>query len=88
MQGTEFVMVPVSWLEEMSEKIDQLIEREVRPVVPELMTADEAEKYTGIPKQTIYKLGREGLLARRKIGSTVRFAREDLDKIGIEDRAG
>ena len=87
MQGTEFVMVPVSWLETLEEKLDQLLEAKPDPGGQEFMTADEAEKYTGIPKQTIYKLGREGKLARRKIGTTVRFTRADLDRIGIEDRA-
>ena len=49
----------------------------------EWYTVDEAAKYLGVSRRTIYKLSKEGRLRTHILGKerTRRFRKEDLDKV-------
>lgn len=80
MEGTAMVIVPEHWLNEISEKLDLLLQEKPSQKEPEkVMTAEEAAEYLQINRNTIYQWARQGKIPCRKVGSKVYFSRSELD---------
>lgn len=82
MQGQSFVLVPEDWLNEISEKLDRLLD--MNASVPEAsgatFTTEEAAVYLNVDRNTLYRWAREGTVPHRKAGSRLFFSKGELDE--------
>lgn len=49
-------------------------------MVDEILTAEELSRYLKIPKYTIYKLAKTGIIPATKVGKHWRFKRQKIDR--------
>lgn len=80
-QAERLVLVPVSWLNDIERKLDQLLEaKQSDPEDPgPTMTATEAAVYLRMDRNTLYRWTREGKVPHIKVGNKLFFYKEELD---------
>ena len=80
MQGKSFVLVPEDWLNEISGKLDRLLEAEPVGSEPDqTMTAAEAAAYLQMDKNTVYRWARADKIPHVRVGSKLFFYKTELD---------
>lgn len=85
--------LPDEALEAIARRAAELVEQRQGaapgPRAEELVTAAEAGRMLGVGERYVWRLGREGLLPRVKVGAKyVRFRRADVVSYGERARAG
>lgn len=77
----QLILVDQEWLTSVENKLDRLLalQEEPRPDPSSTLSVDEVAEILQISPQTVYRYGKEGKLQRVKLGSKVRFRREDVD---------
>lgn len=60
---------------------NEMKSRDVMYVEKEIFSIEEAEKYLGIKKRTLYKLAKSGSIPAVKIGGQWRFSKFRLDAL-------
>lgn len=71
--------IPPELLEQIAERAAEILAARAAPAVSPWMSADQAADYTGIPKQSLYKLTAAKAIPHAKPGNRLLFKREDLD---------
>lgn len=66
-------------------KLDLLLGEKKEKKMPKYMTLDEASEYTGMHKSTLRVYCSKGLVEYVKVGKSVRFRTEALDRFMNED---
>lgn len=66
-------------------KLDLLLGEKKEKKMPKYMTLDEASEYTGMHKSTLRVYCSKGLVEFVKVGKSVRFRTEALDRFMNED---
>lgn len=66
-------------------KLDLLLGEKKEKKTPKYMTLDEASEYTGMGKSTLRVYCSKGLVEFVKVGKSVRFRTEALDRFMNED---
>lgn len=69
----------------MESKLDLLLGEKKEKKMPKYMTLDEASEYTGMHKSTLRVYCSKGLVEFVKVGKSVRFRTEALDRFMNED---
>lgn len=71
--------------EDIKAQLDR-IEGYARLAAKEVYTTEEAMLYTGLCKQTLYRLTSSRSIPHYKVGGTLRFKRSELDEWMTHDR--
>ena len=80
MQEQSFVLVPRDWLNEISEKLDTIIERgRADPEPGPTMTAAEAAVYLQVDRNTLYRWTRQNKIPHLKVGRKIYYYKGELD---------